>query len=67
MKKEWLTVKELAAELRMSLKSIQQAYRKEEIPGHGLLALSLLHMDTSDHIWIHLTNSHHPCRTVCSP
>jgi hypothetical protein len=27
-----LTVKELAAELRMSLKSIQRAYRKEEIP-----------------------------------
>jgi helix-turn-helix protein len=32
MKKELLTVKELAAELRMSLKSIQRAYRKEEIP-----------------------------------
>jgi hypothetical protein len=32
MKKELLTVKELAAELRMSPKSIQQAYRKEEIP-----------------------------------
>ena len=31
-KKELLTVKELAAELRMSLKSIQRAYRKEEIP-----------------------------------
>ena len=32
MKRELLTVKELAAELRMSLKSIQRAYRKEEIP-----------------------------------
>lgn len=32
MKKELLAVKELAAELRMSLKSIQRAYRKEEIP-----------------------------------
>jgi hypothetical protein len=32
MQKELLTVKELAAELRMSLKSIQRAYRKEEIP-----------------------------------
>ena len=32
MKKELLTVKELAAELRMSLKSIQRAYRKGEIP-----------------------------------
>ncbi len=32
MKKDTLTVKELAAELRMSPKSIQRAYRKEEIP-----------------------------------
>ena len=32
MKKDLLTVKELAAELRMSQKSIQRAYRKEEIP-----------------------------------
>ena len=32
MKKELLTVKELAAELRMSPKSIQRAYFKEEIP-----------------------------------
>ena len=31
-KKELLTVKELAAELRVSLKSIQRAYRKGEIP-----------------------------------
>ena len=35
-KKELLTVKELAAELRMSPKSIQRAYRKEEIPVHWL-------------------------------
>ena len=32
MKKDLLTLKELAAELRMSPKSIQRAYRKEEIP-----------------------------------
>ena len=32
MKTELLTVKELAAELRMSPKSIQRAYRKGEIP-----------------------------------
>jgi len=32
MKKDLLTVKELTAELRMSSKSIQRAYRKEEIP-----------------------------------
>ena len=31
-KKELLTVKELAAELRMSPKSVQRAYRREEIP-----------------------------------
>ena len=31
-KKELLTVKELAAELRMSLKSIQQASREGDIP-----------------------------------
>jgi hypothetical protein len=36
MKKDTLTVKELAAELRMSPKSIQRAYRKEEIPVHWL-------------------------------
>jgi predicted DNA-binding transcriptional regulator AlpA len=40
MKKDLLTVKELAAELRMSQKSIQRAYRKEEIPGQ--LSLSSL-------------------------
>ena len=32
LKKELLTVKELAAEVRISPKSIQRAYRKEEIP-----------------------------------
>jgi DNA-binding transcriptional regulator YhcF (GntR family) len=31
-KKELLTMKELAAELRMSVKSIQRAYRQGEIP-----------------------------------
>jgi hypothetical protein len=32
MKKDLLTVKELAEELRMSPKSIQRSSRKEEIP-----------------------------------
>jgi hypothetical protein len=32
MKKDLLTVKELAAELRMSVKSIQRGYRSGEIP-----------------------------------
>ena len=32
MEKELLTVKKLASELRMSMKSIQRAYRKGEIP-----------------------------------
>ena len=31
-KKDLLTVEELAAELRMSLKSIQRAYREGDIP-----------------------------------
>ena len=31
MKKELLTVKDLAAELRLSSKAIQRAYRKQEI------------------------------------
>ena len=31
-KKDLLTVKELAAELRMSVKSIQRAYREGDIP-----------------------------------
>ena len=36
MKKDLLTVKELAAELRMSPNSIQQSYRREEIPVESL-------------------------------
>jgi hypothetical protein len=32
MKKEWLTAQELAAELRMSPKSTQFAFRNGEIP-----------------------------------
>ena len=32
MKKELLTVKELAVELRMSVKSVQRGYRKGDIP-----------------------------------
>ena len=33
-------------------------------PFDGLLALSVLHMDTSDRIWVHLTNSLDLYRTV---
>ena len=40
MTKELLTVKELAAELRMSPKSIQRAYRKEEIPVEWLCRMA---------------------------
>ena len=32
MKKSWLTVDELAAELKVSIKSIRRAYRKGQIP-----------------------------------
>ena len=45
MKKELLTVKELAAELRMSLKSIQRAYRKEEIPVQWLGRMARFDVD----------------------
>ena len=37
MKKDVLTVKELAVAVRMSVKSIQRAYRKEEIPAQWSL------------------------------
>jgi transposase len=54
-KKELLTVKELAAELRMSVKTIQRAYRKEEIPMNcSFFSLAVApgyirsHLDTSD-------------------
>ena len=40
MKKDLLTVKELAAELRMSPKSIQRAYRKGEIPVQWLCRMA---------------------------
>ncbi len=40
MKRELLTVKELAAELRMSVKSIQRAYRKGEIPVQWLCRMA---------------------------
>ena len=39
MKKDLLTVKELAAELRMSPKSIQRAYRTKLIPYERLCKL----------------------------
>ena len=41
MKKDLLTVKESAAELRMSPKSIQRAYRKEKIPVEWLGRMAL--------------------------
>ena len=37
MKRDFLTVKELAAEFRMNPKSIQWAYRKEESPVQSFL------------------------------
>ena len=40
MKTDLLTVKELAAELRMSPKSIQRAYRKGEIPVQWLCRMA---------------------------
>ncbi|MBI3806205.1 MAG: hypothetical protein HY281_01625 [Nitrospirae bacterium] len=40
MKKELLTVKELAAELRMSVKSIQRGYRNGEIPVEWLCRMA---------------------------
>ena len=42
MKKELLTVKELAAELRMSVKSIQRGYRSGEIPVEWLRRMARL-------------------------
>ena len=51
MKKELLTVKELAAELRMSPKSIQRAYRKEEIPVQWLGRMARFNLAKSDGRW----------------
>ena len=45
MKRELLTVKELAAELRMSVKSIQRAYRKGEIPVQWLCRMARFDVD----------------------
>ena len=44
MKKELLTVKEFAAELRMSVKSIQRAYRQGEIPVQWLRRMARLNL-----------------------
>jgi len=49
-KKELLTVKEMAAELRMSVKTIQRAYRKEKIS----ILVSLLSRCCT---WIHKVTS----------
>ena len=40
VKHELLTVKELAAELRMSIKTIQRAYRKGDIPVQWLCRMA---------------------------
>ena len=53
----------IGVELRMSQKSTQCASRRREI---CLFAPSLLHLDPSDHIWIHLTNSHPSFKRVWS-
>jgi len=45
VKSELLTVKELAAELRMSVKSIQRAYRKGEIPVQWLCRMARFDVD----------------------
>lgn len=45
MKRELLTVKELTAELRMSVKSIQRAYRKGEIPVQWLGRMARFDVD----------------------
>ena len=52
MKKELLTVKELAAELRMSVKSIQRAYRKDEIPVKWLGRMARFDLAKSIGRWI---------------
>jgi len=46
MKQELLTVKELAAELRMSVKSIQRAYRSGEIPVQWLRRMARFDLET---------------------
>ena len=56
-KTELLTVKELAADPRISVKSISGAIAKGEISIQCFFAPSLLHLDTSGHIWIFLTHS----------
>jgi hypothetical protein len=61
MKKDLLTVKELAAELRMSLKSIQRAYRKEEIPVQWLGRMARFDLAKVRRAWSRRRNR---CRTV---
>ena len=46
MKHELLTVKELAAELRMSVKSVQRAYRSGEIPVQWLRRMARFDLET---------------------
>ncbi|MBK5282112.1 MAG: hypothetical protein JJE16_08500 [Nitrospiraceae bacterium] len=44
MNKEFLTVKELTAELRMSPKSIQRVYHNDEVPVQWLDRTAWLHL-----------------------
>ena len=59
-------MKTLPEELGMSLMATRWACRGGRFPFSCLFALSLLHLDTYSHIWIHLTNSHQTCKTVWS-
>ena len=59
MKKDLLTVKELAAELRVNPKSIQRAYRKEEIPVQWLCRLA--HFDLAKVRWAMERNGRTRC------
>jgi hypothetical protein len=58
--------KSCSEELDMSLTSTRWACRSGRFPFSCLFALSMLHLDTYAYIWIHLTNSHHSCKTVWS-
>jgi hypothetical protein len=67
MKKDWFTVQEISGGTPYEPEVDTVCLSKGgEFPCSCLFAPSLLHLGTSDHIWIHLTNSHHPCRTVQS-
>ena len=60
MQKERFADKELTVELRMSMNSKQRAYCKDEVSMNWSVFLPRCCA------WIHLTNSHQPCKTVWS-